>query len=115
MARGGQAGRAVERKVAIALREDGWVVMKGTTYGVCDLVALKAGHKPRLIEVKSTVGGPYSHFLPADRAALAEQAFLAGADAYLAWWPPRGKLRLIERAEWPGNSRISTLSLSEAA
>jgi hypothetical protein len=27
---------------------------------------------------------------------------MAGADAVLAHWPPRGKLRFYEPSEWPG-------------
>lgn len=104
MARGGQAGRARERQVAEALRGEDWVVVKGTTYGTCDLVALRVGSTPRLIEVKSTAGGPYERFQPADRASLIAEAQRAGAGAWLAWWPPRGKLRLIPATEWPGST-----------
>lgn len=102
MSRGGQAGRARERQVADRLRDEDWVVLKGTTYGTCDLVALRDGDRPRLIEVKSTAQGPYEHFSPADRASLAAEAARAGADAYLAWHPPRGVLRCIPSWEWPG-------------
>lgn len=99
--RGGQAGRARERQVADKLRADGWIVLKGTTYGTCDLVAMRAGDLPMLIEVKSTVGGPYHSFGPADRRALADAAVRAGASAVLAWWPPRGKLRYLTESTWP--------------
>jgi Holliday junction resolvase len=99
--RGGQAGRARERQVADKLRAQGWIVVKGTTYGTADLVALKDGEKPRLIEVKSTVGGPFHSFGPSDRLKLALAAHMAGADAVLAWWPPRGKMALIFEKEWP--------------
>lgn len=101
MARGGQAGRARERQTADALRSEGWVVLKGTTYGTCDLVAMRAGDPPMLIEVKSTSGGPYERFGPDDRAALRAAAEQAGAQAVLAYWPPRKPLRLIFAAEWP--------------
>lgn len=107
--RGGQAGRARERQVADKLRGDDWIVVKGTTYGTCDLVALRDGSRPRLIEVKSTIGGPYHSFSPADRANLAAEAVRAGADAYLAWWPPHGKLRLIHSSEWPGVQAVRSL------
>lgn len=99
--RGGQAGRARERQVADRLRDDDWVVLKGTTYGTCDLVALRSGSRPMLLEVKSTAQGAYEHFGPADRASLIAEAERAGADAVLAWWPPRGKLRLLHSSEWP--------------
>ncbi len=99
--RGGAAGRQRERQVADCLRADGWVVVKGTSFGTADLVALRAASTPMLVEVKSTTGGPYEHFRPADRRALALEAGRAGADAVLAWWPPRGKLRLIYSESWP--------------
>lgn len=102
--RGGQAGRARERQVADKLRGDDWVVVKGTTYGVADLVALRVGSTPRLIEVKSTAGGPYERFGPAARASLIAEAERAGAQAWLAWWPPNGKLRHIPATEWPGTT-----------
>jgi Holliday junction resolvase len=75
--------------------------MKGTTYGACDLVALKAGERPMVIEVKSTAGSAYKTFGPTARTALLEVAKLAGAVAVLAWWPPRGKLILIDETVWP--------------
>jgi Holliday junction resolvase len=99
--RGGAAGRQRERQVADKLRSDDWVVVKGTTYGVADLCALQVGKTPMLIEVKSTIGGPYHSFGPKDRADMIAEAARAGAQAVLAWWPPRGKLRLIPSSEWP--------------
>lgn len=101
MTRGGQAGRARERQVMGHLAGEGWVCMKGTTYGVCDLVALRAGDTPMLVEVKSTSGGPYERFLPSQREVLALEARRAGARAVLAWWPPRKQLRLIPSEFWP--------------
>lgn len=99
--RGGQAGRARERQVAARLREEGWVVLKGTTFGDCDLAAMQAGETPQLIEVKSTAGGPYERFGPRDRDVLRATARQAGALAVLAHWPPRKPLRLIPEWEWP--------------
>lgn len=101
MARGGQAGRARERQVAEQLRSAGWVVLKGTTFGVCDLAAFRRGDMPMLIEVKSTSGGPYERFSPTDREVLALEAERGGARAVLAYWPPRKQLRLIPSSEWP--------------
>lgn len=99
--RGGKAGRERERQVAKRLTADGWVVLKGTTYGVADLAAMKAGERPMLVEVKSTAGGAYERFGPADRAKLRAEAGRAGAVAMLAWWPPRGQLHLLDEAVWP--------------
>lgn len=84
------------------LRDRDWFAMRApASLGVADVVALKDGQRSRLVEVKSTAGGPYEHFRPEDRKRLSEAARLAGADAYLAWWPPRGELRWIPEKEWP--------------
>jgi Holliday junction resolvase len=95
-------GHARERAVKQHLEaDDYWVARAAGSLGDADLVALKAGKPSLLIEVKSTAQGPYEHFGPADRARLRFAAQLAGASPVLAWWPPRGKLRLIPANEWP--------------
>jgi len=96
-----QAGRARERKVADVLRDQGWIVAKTTSYGVCDLVALRAGDTPMLIEVKANHGSPYMNFRSTDREVLVLEAERAGARATLAFWAPRRPLRLIPSSEWP--------------
>jgi hypothetical protein len=45
--------------------------------------------RPLLVQVKSTAGGPYERFGPAERAALIAEGERAGAAVVLAWWPPR--------------------------
>lgn len=95
-------GHDRERAVRLILEQDDWFVARAAgSLGDADLVALKAGRYPRLIEVKSTAGGPYERFGPKRRADLLFAAQVAGAVAELAWWPPRGKLRFIESSEWP--------------
>lgn len=95
-------GHDRERAVKALLEQDDWVVIRAPgSLGIFDLAAMKAGETNRLIEVKSTAGGPYERFGPADRAALLEAAERAGAVAELAYWPPRGKLRFIPSADWP--------------
>lgn len=95
-------GHQRERAVRDWFRERDWIAFRApASLGVADVVALKSGHRPRMVEVKSTAAGPYSHFLPADRERLRKAAEMAGADASLAWWPPRGKLRFIPAEEWP--------------
>lgn len=69
--------------------------------GEVDVIALKDGERTRFEELKSTSGGPYEHFGPKDRADLSAIARAAGADAYLVWWPPRAKPRVIPESEWP--------------
>lgn len=90
-----------ERKVkAILESEDWWVVRAAGSFGDADLVALKAGKRPRLIEVKSTLG-PYSHFGPADRAELLLAAEIAGGEPWLCWWPKNGSATWIPASDWP--------------
>jgi hypothetical protein len=93
-------GRARELAVRDHLRAQGWVVRR-LADGPADLVALKAGVRPLLVQVKSTAGGPWEHFGPADRTALEHEAISAGADATLAYWPPQGRLRWFPAARWP--------------
>lgn len=97
MSRGIQRERQVKAQL---IMDDWWVCRAAGSLGDADLVALKDGKRPRLIEVKSTIG-PYDHFGPSDRAALLMAARLAGADAVLAWWPSRGRLRWLWPEEWP--------------
>lgn len=99
---GSARGPQRERAVRDWLLERDWVVVRAAgSLGSVDLVALKAGQRPRLIEVKANARGPYHSFGPADRADLSLRALWADADAYLAWWPPRGALRWIHESEWP--------------
>ena len=85
------------------LRERGWFVQRSAgSHGEADLVALRVGHKPFVIQVKGDVAGPYAHFGPAARQALREDAARAGALALLLWRPPRGSWRWIFEEVWPG-------------
>ena len=94
-------GRQRELAVAVLLRDAGFIAYR-LAHGHADVLALRHDHQPMLIQVKSTVGGPYTHFGPADRAALIEEAQQAGAAAVLAWWPPRQKVpKWIDSADWP--------------
>lgn len=95
-------GTRRERAVCAWLRERDWIAFRApASLGCADVIALRAGARPRLVEVKSTAGGPYERFGPAERERLVAAARLAGADAYLAWWPPRGELRWLAAREWP--------------
>ncbi len=91
-----------ERAVRDILQNDDWVVIRAAgSLGAVDLVALKAGHKPMFIEVKSTHRGPYHGFGPADRRDISVRAAWAGADAWLLWWPPSCEPSWIPEAAWP--------------
>ncbi len=101
-------GAKRERQVRDWLTERDWVVIHtrpGTNF--CDVVALKVGLPTRFVEVKSTAGGPYEHFRREDRLDLIAVAALAGAEPWLAWWPPRGELRWIPMIEWPRLEAVS--------
>jgi Holliday junction resolvase len=103
-------GHNRERQVRdLLLSEDWWVCRAAGSLGDADLVALKEGHFPRLIEVKSTAAGPYHSFGPKARADLRFAAFLAGAEAWLVWWPPRAQPKWIPSSEWPGVTLDSTV------
>ena len=91
-----------ERQVRRLLEaEDWWVARAAGSLGDADLIALKLGKRPLLIEVKSTTAGPFHSFGPKDRAELLLAAEISGADAVLCWWPPRAKPMWIEPESWP--------------
>lgn len=91
-----------ERMVARLLLADGWWIVRAAgSLGDADIVALKAGFPPRLVEVKSDRDNPYDHFGPAARAEIIVAARKAGAEAWLVWWPPRGQPKWIHENDWP--------------
>lgn len=95
-------GIARERAVRRLLESEGWWVCRAAgSIGDADLVALKHGHTPRLIEVKSTARGPFHGFGPKDRAELLDAATRAGTSAELCWWPPRQQAQWIGSEHWP--------------
>lgn len=84
------------------LRQDDWFAIRSpASLGCADVVALKDGRRPRLIECKSTTAGPYAGFSPADREALRFMADLAGAEPWLVFWPKRSKPVWIPASDWP--------------
>ena len=98
-------GHDRERQVKHWLQDNDWIVIRAAgSFGAGDLVAGKHGWPTRIIEVKSTAGGPYERFGPYQRAELQAIAELAGWHPYLAWWPPRGQLHWIPAHEWPRSS-----------
>jgi hypothetical protein len=112
------AGNTRELRVMDMLAEEGWLcASRRHIGGAGDVLAIRSyvdigsakgeGIDARLIEVKSTAGGPWERFGPADRQALVETAEEHGAEAWLYWWPPRGKLQRIPASGWP-ISRVKT-------
>lgn len=95
-------GRAREREVKKKLEADGFFVIKaGGSLGEADLVALKAGQRGMMIEVKSTTAGPFHSFGPAKREALFDAAEKAGLEPYLCHWPPRKEAKWFNWRSWP--------------
>ena len=97
----GSRGSARERQVARLAVDLGWVVYRAAgSHGNADLVALKRGHVPLLIQVKGTTAGPFAHFRPDERYALKSEAHACGARAFLAWWPARKPLAWFTGPAW---------------
>lgn len=95
-------GIARERQMVKWYQDRGYVAFRSpASLGAADVVALRAGFAPRLVEVKATADGPYKTFGPAARARLSALAKEAGGVALLAWWPANKPLRLITELEWP--------------
>ena len=71
-----------------------------------DLKAAQAGVAAKVPAVAGVGAGSAGARMdgPADRAELSFAGKLAGADCFLAWWPPRGRLHWIHESEWPGSS-----------
>lgn len=104
-------GSHCERKVKQKLEQDDWWVGRVTgSLGEADLVALKLNQRSRLIEVKATVDGPYKTFGPEDRQELSLAAKIAGAEAWLVWWPPGGTIHWIPESAWPVPKRLRLVS-----
>jgi Holliday junction resolvase len=90
-----------ERDLKKKLEAEGWFVVRASgSLGDADLLALRAGDTPRLIEVKSTTG-PFTGFKPPDRRAVLAAAALAGAEAWLVWMPKGGAVSWIDPSQWP--------------
>lgn len=103
------AGTKRENQVKAGLEADGWVVIRApASIGAADLVALKRGFPPKIIQVKANKdGGPYANFRREERAELARIAHQAGGVAELCWWPPHGKCRWLAAAVWPLPSKAN--------
>jgi Holliday junction resolvase len=101
-------GTRAEYRVRRELEQHGWVVTRaGGSLGVADLVALKAGETPRLIQSKCGLPA-YKNFSPAERLALRVVADKAGAEPWLCVVADRAPLRWIPSVEWPKDARADT-------
>ena len=96
-------GLATQREYQVRdwYRAQGWIAFRApASLGVADVIALKAGEAPQLVEVKSSPY-PFEHFRPADRARLIEAAEIAGAHPLLVHWPKGGHIRFVHPPDWP--------------
>jgi Holliday junction resolvase len=94
-------GATKERRLAERLTVAGWVVYRAAgSHGLADLVALRKGFVPMLIQVKSDASHPFAHFGRAERHELMVEARLAGAIAVLAWMPPRRPIEFRAAPKW---------------
>ncbi len=95
-------GAEKERRTKALLEAEGWYVTRaGASLGAADLVALRAGERPLLVQVKAS-DRPFKNFGPTERGELRDVAAAAGAVATLAWWPPRARTHdLRDEVEWP--------------
>lgn len=91
-----------ERKRVHYHRDRDWFALRApASLGPVDVIAMKDGERTRFEELKSTAAGPFHSFGPKDRAELSFIAKLAGADAYLIWWPPRSEPIEFPEDSWP--------------
>lgn len=96
-----------ERQVRKLLEDDGWWVCRAAgSLGDADLVALKSGTTPILVEVKASARGPFHSFGPKQREELRAAARQAGAEPVLCYWPPRKRPKWISTLGWPNNDSL---------
>jgi Holliday junction resolvase len=98
------AARGISRERALKkiLESQDWFVARAAgSLGDADLIALREGDRPRLIEVKSSSAGPFHSFGPAKREELLLAARIAGAQAWLVWWPVRRDPVWLAPEAWP--------------
>lgn len=90
-------GNAKENRVRDWWAGQGWVAMCGRcSRGPADVICVKDGEQPRLIQVKGDVRSPWENFRPEERLTLVQEAAKAGGVALLAWHPKGAR-----GSEWP--------------
>lgn len=101
------SARGIERERRVrALLEDAdwWTCRAAGSIGDADVVGLRVGSRPKLVEVKST-SRPFERFGPDKRERLLLAGRISGADVVLCWWPARARApHWIPVSEWPGTT-----------
>lgn len=91
-------GDYLERQTRAALEAHGWLIVRaGGSLGAADLVALRAGKRPLLIQCKILGRGrTFPRMDPAERVALWDAAEKAGARPLIATRYTGGRVTLLE-------------------
>lgn len=85
-----QRGDYFERQVKATLEAYGWVVIRAAgSHGPFDLVAMRRGNTPTLVECKLS-----GRIDPAERTAILDAADLGGCRAVVAMRPRGGRVML---------------------
>ncbi len=102
------AGTRKENLVKRRLEAENWLVTRGAaSLGEADLVALKRGETPMLVQVKANAGARFMNFRPVEREALRTAAYCAGAEAWLVHWPPRAQPVWLAEQDWPAVGNLA--------
>jgi hypothetical protein len=109
---GERRGRGRELKAVELFQADGFVSYR-LAHGCADVVALKAGMPPMLVQVKGT-RRPWERFGPHERVLLAAEAIKAGAVPQLCHWPIGARApRFYGVHEWPQTSGLPLVHESD--
>lgn len=97
------AGNARENRALEHLVAQGYTGICGrASRGPADIIAIKRGDAPLMVQVKGDERGPWAHFRKPERAALMTAALEAGAVAWLCWMPSLHKAAVwFHWTEWP--------------
>lgn len=97
-------GSEYERATVDILKRLGYAVVRTlASRSPLDLIAMKAGSIPLLIQVKYGKGNRFLNFAPAAREALVASAARAGGEALLCrWYPDAPVPEWIPPSDWPG-------------
>jgi hypothetical protein len=110
---GWQRGRDRETRVVDLFRGEGFVSYR-LAHGCADVVVLRAGFPPMLVQVKST-RRPWERFGRLARLELAHEAIAAGAIAKLCHWPVGAvSPRFYDSHEWPTTPGMPAVTVGAA-
>lgn len=92
-------GAERERELAKRWRQDGWFVTRSAgSHSPADLVCLKRGERPALLQLKT---GQRRWPSKDERVALLLAAERADADPVIVFWQPRKEPELVRPEDWP--------------